>query len=30
MLALTADRGGRLVYHHGVGVNPQNVETLER
>jgi uncharacterized membrane protein len=30
MLALTADRGGRLVYHHGVGVSPQNVETLER
>ena len=30
MLAITADRGGRLVYHHGVGVSPQNVETLER
>ncbi len=27
MLALTADLGGRLVYHHGVGVT---VETLER
>jgi len=30
MLALTADRGGRLVYTHGVGVTPQNVGTLER
>jgi uncharacterized membrane protein len=30
MLALTADRGGRLVYTHGIGVAPQNVETLER
>ena len=30
MLAITADRGGRLVYHYGVGVSPQNVGTLER
>jgi len=30
MLALTADRGGRLVYTHGIGVTPQNLETLER
>lgn len=30
MLALTADRGGRLVYYHGVGVGQQDVETLER
>jgi uncharacterized membrane protein len=27
MVALTADLGGQLVYHHGVGVN---VESLER
>ena len=30
MLALTADRGGNLVYRHGVGVTPEVVETLER
>lgn len=30
MLALTADRGGRLVYYHGVGVGQQDVGTLER
>jgi uncharacterized membrane protein len=30
MLAITADRGGRLVYTHGVGVSPQKVEPLER
>ncbi len=30
MLALTADRGGTLVYTHGVGVTPGIVETLER
>ena len=30
MLAHTADRGGRLVYHHGVGVGQQDVGTLER
>ncbi len=30
VLALTADRGGRLVYQHGVGVSPQDVGTLKR
>jgi uncharacterized membrane protein len=30
MLALTADRGGKLVYRYGVGVTPGIVETLER
>jgi uncharacterized membrane protein len=30
MLAITADRGGRLVYHHGVGVDSRDVGTLER
>jgi len=30
MLALTADRGGTLVYTHGVGVGQETVETLER
>ena len=29
MLAVTADRGGRLVYHHGVGVNLENSGTPE-
>jgi len=30
MLALTADRGGTLVYKHGVGVDREVVGTLER
>jgi len=30
MLALTADRGGKLVYRYGVGVGQEVVETLER
>ena len=30
VLALTADRGGNLVYRHGVGVTPEVVETFER
>ena len=30
VLALTADRGGNLVYRHGVGVTPEVVETAER
>jgi uncharacterized membrane protein len=30
MLALTADRGGKLVYRYGVGVSQEVVETLER
>ena len=30
MLALTADRGGKLVYRYGVGVTSEVVETLER
>ena len=30
MLALTADRGGKLVFTHGVGVTQEDVQTLER
>ena len=30
MLALTADRGGKLVYRYGVGVSQKVVGTLER
>jgi uncharacterized membrane protein len=30
MLALTADRGGKLVYRYGVGVSQEIVGTLER
>ena len=30
MLALTADRGGKLVYRYGVGVSQEVVEPLER